>query len=1171
MVQKDRPQAASDNSHFRLIRYWRSCVADVALGKGRFSRRELSSGRNGFVEFSTDELFSGRAGMETVKRIFRNRDENIDQVPVCLRPLLAARRMSHGAERLDSLPDYVAPIATFALVARKDGSVWPQRTVIARDVLEPLPEGAFSIGTVETLDSFLAETPFSEPGEGEPHDRVWKSYRDDCKRLLDTVTGGWPQEGAEYERAGRGLMDVSADAAATVRGTLRLYDNILETRPAAPLLENFAVSAAKPVSPNLDMPYDLAGRLGHATDEFPLADKQRDVLAHLAVAEDGEILAVNGPPGTGKTTLLLSAIAGEWVRAARAGGDPPVIAAASTNNQAVTNIIDAFAKDFARGKGPFAGRWLPDIGSFGLFLASRSREARAADKYQTEDFFTRLETATYVRRAMEKYLAAAKEALPQLQTIDLKSVVDALHASIEAEVGKLEAAEAMRKRLSAALGKVESILGASPEERLDALEANRAQIAGEEASNNRLLSEWTKYLADESMFLSLFGFLPPVARKRRLKARAFLQGTEYGGDLNARLDIRAVEPELIRRVDTSRERLGRANADLAQGKDAMAGLTRTRSDYADALKNVGADATRPEDHDAVERALDCGGRFRLFLLATHYWEGRWLLEMEGLLPNIGDEQRRRGEKVVARRWRRRMMLTPCMVSTFATLPGKMTVSKYANGEFSDEYLFNFIDLLIVDEAGQVLPEVAGGSFALAKRALVIGDTQQIEPISLLPRSVDIGNLMESGLLSESHTEEDLDRIDKLGIASKGGSVMQVAQSACRYRPESELDRGLYLFEHRRCFDEIVSYCNALCYKGKLQPRRGSALGGSLSEPGSGLAPFAYLHVDGICTASGGSRRNNTEARTIAAWLAAQRDVLEGAYRKPLEEIVGVVTPFGRQVREIRNACKAAGVRVDGRGGMTVGTVHSLQGADRNIVIFSPTYSKHADGEFIDMSPSMLNVAVSRARDSFLTFGDMDLFSIAAYGTPRRLLSEFLLARAENALEFDVLPRDDLVPSDKAMETLRDAKEHDAFLMNLLSSDARKVTIVSPWVVARTMERTGIIAALGRARRQGMEIDIYVDPALNDGDAGQGRSNLERAEAAFSEIGVKLRKVRQLHSKIVIADETLLTVGSFNWLSADRVGRYARHETSLVYRGTHLSKEIEVIIGSLHQRAAASGG
>jgi KaiC/GvpD/RAD55 family RecA-like ATPase len=81
----------------------------------------------------------------------------------------------------------------------------------------------------------------------------------------------------------------------------------------------------------------------------------------LTVAEDGEILAVNGPPGTGKTTLLLSVIATEWAKAALEAGEPPMIVAASTNNQAVTNIIDAFGKDLARGRGPFAGRWLPDL------------------------------------------------------------------------------------------------------------------------------------------------------------------------------------------------------------------------------------------------------------------------------------------------------------------------------------------------------------------------------------------------------------------------------------------------------------------------------------------------------------------------------------------------------------------------------------------------------------------------------------------------------------------------------------------------------------------------------------------------------------------------------------------------------------------------------------------
>ena len=163
----------------------------------------------------------------------------------------------------------------------------------------------------------------------------------------------------------------------------------------------------------------------------------------------------------------------------------------------------------------------------------------------------------------------------------------------------------------------------------------------------------------------------------------------------------------------------------------------------------------PDSQDGVDllafdRAADRSVRFHLFLLATHYWEGRWLLEIGKTLPALQRIQKSdRGgndRSMVEPMWSRRMMLTPCAVSTFATLPRKMTCRDNASGSYRTEYLFNHIDLLIVDEAGQVLPEVAGPSFALAKRALVIGDNQQIEPISAMTTAVDTGNLIEAELL-----------------------------------------------------------------------------------------------------------------------------------------------------------------------------------------------------------------------------------------------------------------------------------------------------------------------------------------------------------------------------------------------------------------------------------------
>ena len=1115
-----------------------------------------------------EELTRGNVGQHTVDALFRNADDDLEHVQVCLWPLVASRRTSHGARRGDGLPDHVAPIVSVALVAREDGAIRPTRTVIARDLLEPLPEGAFSLGTVEDLDTFLTESPFSSSSEDELHDGMWQQYREDCGQLLKAVVAGWPGPDSGYERTGRGLIEVAGDAAATVRNILGLYDNILKTKPGAPLLESYAVTRKAPASPNLAAPHDLAGRLGHSTDSFPLADKQRAVLAHLAVAEEGEILAVNDPPGTGKTTMLLSAIAGEWVRAARAGGDPPVIAAASTNNQAVTNIIDAFEKDFAHGDGPFAGRWLKDIGSFGLYLPARSREGRAAEKYLTESFFEKLETEEYFADAKTGYLEAAKAALPDLKPDDVQSVVEALRKRIDTEVKRLEAADAARRRLATARAAAEQELGSEPEGALARLEDDRDRREREDTAARDLLAGWKSYLAEESMFLSLFSFLPAVGRKRRLRAGRFLENAGYAEDVGASLRIDAVEPELRRRANESRQRLQAADTELGRGRATMNELAGARKGFAAAAEGIGASEVDLDDHAAQERIVDCGIRFRLFLLATHYWEGRWLTEMERLLPVIKKERRARGKRSVVPRWRRRMMLTPCMVSTFATLPAKMKISRFEDGSFHDEYLFHFIDLLIVDEAGQVVPEVAGAAFSLAKKALVIGDTRQIEPISDLPKAVDIGNLIEARLLPADATQEDLDRVQDIGVTSTAGSAMRVAQAACRYHAEPELDRGLYLFEHRRCYDDIVEYCNALCYRGKLDPRRGPAPAVDSDGVAPIPGPLAYLHVDGLCTASGGSRRNAVEARTIAAWLARHRQPLEAAYGRKLEEIVGVVTPFGRQVREIAAACRREKIAVDGRGGMTVGTIHALQGADRNVVIFSPAYSKHADGGFIDRSTSMLNVAVSRAKDAFIVMGDMDLFSIARLGSPRRLLGKFLFGRPENAMTFEVQRRDDLVQPGQGIRMLRDATEHDEFLLHLLGgagAGAGKVSIVSPWIVASTMERTGILSALTDARNRGMEIDIYVDPDLSSRAAHGGPENLERARAALEGTGIRMSKVRQLHSKIVVGDESLLSVGSFNWLSADRGGKYARHETSLVYRGPHLCDEIEAIVGSLRQR------
>ncbi|EOA0846952.1 AAA domain-containing protein, partial [Escherichia coli] len=151
----------------------------------------------------------------------------------------------------------------------------------------------------------------------------------------------------------------------------------------------------------------------------------------------GDILAVNGPPGTGKTTLVLSIIATQWARAALEKSEPPVIIATSTNNQAVTNIIEAFGKDFSQGSGAMAGRWLPELKSFGAYFPSSSRKAEAAKKYQTEDFFNQVESKEYVEDALLFYLEKAKAAFPGKECSSPEKVIELLHGQLAAKSEQL--------------------------------------------------------------------------------------------------------------------------------------------------------------------------------------------------------------------------------------------------------------------------------------------------------------------------------------------------------------------------------------------------------------------------------------------------------------------------------------------------------------------------------------------------------------------------------------------------------------------------------------------------------------------------------------------------------------------------------------------------------------
>ncbi|MBO0798328.1 MAG: TIR domain-containing protein, partial [Blastocatellia bacterium] len=390
--------------------------------------------------------------------------------------------------------------------------------------------------------------------------------------------------------------------------------------------------------------------------------------------------------------------------------------------------------------------------------------------------------------------------------------------------------------------------------------------------------------------------------------------------------------------------------------------------------------------------MDTKLRYLAFKLATHYWEGQWLLEMEERF-----DWKRRGSQEISKqkeRWRRYAKLTPCIVLTFHMLEWFFNAYGYtADGEKDYVPLYEFIDLLVIDEAGQVSPDLAGANFALARKALVVGDTKQLKPIHNIIPGIDRANIKKHGLAS---SEKEIRAIDEAGFSVSepyysgipGGNVMKIAQRATRYKNPEYLERGMFLREHYRCVPEIIAFCNELAYGGMLEPQR-------KCDPEYPLPRIGYLHVPGNPRKLGSSWVNEDEAQAIARWIVKYRKMVEfhpDYINKPIGEIIAVLTPFKAQEKKIKKALERSGFD-----GITVGTVHVLQGAERPVILYSSVYGPGDILYMMNHEINLLNVAVSRAKDSFLVFGNMQIFKPLEAPLPTGILARHLYEKDTNRL------------------------------------------------------------------------------------------------------------------------------------------------------------------------------
>ncbi len=427
----------------QLLEYWRRCLADADLHSPDLRRfRPLPVG--------WDALDAGKVSGEVLEQALDQIGEEAvpEKAPtshfdVQIALLGLRAEVSHGkARQLNG-----GAFAPFWIPARLDcetGGLKPSpnaRPWMVRRHLEPQVASVPTVGAIEAMDAFLAAHPCPTGDE-------WPDLMRYSERFFEAVAESSPRS---FDLAGWIRLEPAMLVRSAVRGAgdalLTLYDRLADESSLPPLIVSLAEKGRRePVDPK---PFDeptAPRHLGHMTRRFHLGPTQCESLHAALRLDPGELVAINGPPGTGKTTLVQSLVACLWVERALDGAEPPVIVACSTNNRAVTNVLDSLAPADADNSGILGRRWLDDeLSSHGLFFPARSKRDSAGHHLWASPGFPwqglpeRMENDDYRQAAAEHYLSSACEYFDQTPVHSVEKVVDRLHRELQAEVRQLGA------------------------------------------------------------------------------------------------------------------------------------------------------------------------------------------------------------------------------------------------------------------------------------------------------------------------------------------------------------------------------------------------------------------------------------------------------------------------------------------------------------------------------------------------------------------------------------------------------------------------------------------------------------------------------------------------------------------------------------------------------------